>query len=820
MIRGVFFIKIIVPAILVIVLFVVSFSLIFLPMVEKGFMDRKREMIRELTNSVWSIIDEYHQESRRGNLTEEMAREMVINRVRSIRYGDESKDYFWITNMKPEMIMHPYRTELNGMDISTYTDPQGTMLFAESVKKVSISGEGYIDYWWQWKDDSTRIVPKLSYVKGYEPWGWIVGTGIYIEDVKEEMKIIRGRLVRITLLFILLISVIIFYITRQSLIIERRRIDAEKKLKQSRSKYKMLVEASAESTMMWLDGKLVYFNQSIIDQTGYSREELLEKKMDELFILQNDSIQNLSKAIDQSRNTEATLLTRGGRKVEVVLTISNIEINKKHGYIFIMKEVTRQLIRDKSEQMFQHELNTSLQLMNLPVKQLIRQPVNIDMDLTIHEAAEMMTRKHTELLFVTRNGREVVGLLHNEALIAQALAGKKNYDTRIFEVMRSPVTYVKENLLLFEALLVMDKENTDYLVIKNHQLQPAGFVSKKGLLEAQQNVSLSLIRNIEKAELVTQLQSLYDKLPGILSLLLGTGSNYRNIEHISTAVSDAIAKRVVELAIERTGTPPVRFAFISLGSEGRQEQTLKTDQDNAIIYHGEKSQEADEYFHELSSKINSWLNDIGYKFCIGKIMASNPRWCQPVSKWKEYFRKWVENSDPESIMDTSIFFDLRHVYGDNSLVEELKKEISNITDSQAVFFTHLAQSVHRFKAVTFSEKQDTIDLKKAIMPLVGFARVYALKNKVNETNTLLRLNSIISLEKINKPFINEIIKAYEYLMLLRFRSQTAKILSNESPDNILRIDELASIEKTTLKAVLSEITEIYTQLSFDFEGAI
>jgi CBS domain-containing protein len=230
--------------------------------------------------------------------------------------------------------------------------------------------------------------------------------------------------------------------------------------------------------------------------------------------------------------------------------------------------------------------------------------------------------------------------------------------------MKSPVTYVQENILLFEALLTMDNESTDYLAVRNNQLQTTGYISKKEILAAQQNQSQLLVRKIEKAELVGQLQSLYDKVPGILSLLLGTDSHYRNISQISTAVSDAITKRVVELAIEKTGKPPVGFALISLGSEGREEQTLKTDQDNAIIYNGKYSDEVNEYFLELSGKINQWLNDIGYNFCKGKVMASNPKWCQPVSRWKEYFREWVENSDPESIMDTSIFFDMRYVYGD------------------------------------------------------------------------------------------------------------------------------------------------------------
>jgi PAS domain S-box-containing protein len=817
--KGVFFIKIIVPAILVIVLFVVSVSVIFLPMVEKGFMDRKKEMIRELTNSAWSVIDEYYHEIGRENLSEEAAKEMAVSRIQFIRYGDENKDYFWITNMVPEMIMHPYRTDLNGKNVSDYTDAQGTRLFAEAAETVKKSGDGYIDYWWQWKDDSTRIVPKLSYVRGFEPWGWIVGTGIYLEDVKEEIKAIRGRLVRITILFVILIAVIIFYITRQSLIIERKRIQAEEGLKQERLKYKMLVEASTESTMMWLDGKLHYYNQPILNQTGYTEEELLSKKMDELFVVPNESIEDLTANINQSRNIEAMLITRHGKEIGVVLTISNIEINGKRGFIFIIKEVTRQLIRDKSTQMVQEELRTSMLFMNSPVKLFVRRAEEVDMDQTIRHAADVMARRQTKLLFVTKNRKEITGVLDDALLFKEVLAGITDADAKVYTIMKSPVTYVSENLLLFEALLIMEREGTDYLAVRNEQMKTTGFVEKTDLLEAQQNISLLLVKKIEKAELIGQLQALHDKLPGILSILLSTDSHYRNIAQISTAISDAITKRVIELAVERVGAPPVKFAFVALGSDGREEQTLKTDQDNAIIYSGDASKEVNDYFLELAGKINSWLNEIGYEYCKGKVMASNPKWCQPVSKWKAYFREWVENSDPENILDTSIFFDLRFVYGEEKLVDELKSEILKITEAKAVFFTNLAQSMHRMKAVTFSEKQETLDLKRALMPVVSFARVYALKHKVNETNTTARLKGITGNEKINNPFIREIINAYEYLMFLRYRYQTASILSKVNPDNLLPVAELTNIEKATVKAALLEISELHTQLGFDFEGA-
>ena len=129
-------------------------------------------------------------------------------------------------------------------DLSYYEDSRGKLLFVEATKIVNEQGGGFIDYMWQWKDDSTRIVPKLSYVKGFEPWGWIIGTGIYLEDVRSEISTLKHRLLRITLIFTVLIGGILAFIIRQSLGIENRRSTAEKKLRLSRLKYKSLVEAS------------------------------------------------------------------------------------------------------------------------------------------------------------------------------------------------------------------------------------------------------------------------------------------------------------------------------------------------------------------------------------------------------------------------------------------------------------------------------------------------------------------------------------------------------------------------------------------------
>ncbi len=181
--RRSFVLRIFLPTLIAIGLFLAAIWGIILPSFEQTLLDRKREMIRELTNSAWSILASYERDEQNGLLTREQAQALAITRIEALRYGPEGKDYFWIQDMQPRMIMHPYRTDLNGQELLSFTDPRGVRIFVEFADLVRREGEGYIDYVWQWKDDPQRLEPKESYVKGFAPWGWIIGTGIYTDDV-------------------------------------------------------------------------------------------------------------------------------------------------------------------------------------------------------------------------------------------------------------------------------------------------------------------------------------------------------------------------------------------------------------------------------------------------------------------------------------------------------------------------------------------------------------------------------------------------------------------------------------------------------------
>jgi signal transduction histidine kinase len=226
--------KTLLPTLLTIGLFIIAIFFVVIPQFENIILDRKREMIRELTNSTVSMINRWHQLQMNGLISESEAKKNAVDLIKNLRYGEELKDYFWVTDLHPNMIVHPYRPDLDGTDLTYFEDLKDKKLFVEMVAVVQNFGEGYVDYMWQWKDDSTKIVPKLSYVKKFNPWNWVVGTGIYIEDVKLEIALLEQKILTISILITILSSLLLSYIAFQNLKSEKLRKKAEDDLKESR----------------------------------------------------------------------------------------------------------------------------------------------------------------------------------------------------------------------------------------------------------------------------------------------------------------------------------------------------------------------------------------------------------------------------------------------------------------------------------------------------------------------------------------------------------------------------------------------------------
>jgi len=825
-----FFASIVAPTLLTVILFVISLYFIFIPAYESAIMNKKKEMISELTNSAWSLFEEYENEYKASRLSREEAQQQAIARIAEIRYGSERKDYFWIINKEPRMLMHPYRTELVGNDLNNYTDENGKKPFVEATRVVKNSDHGFVDYMWQWKDDASQIVPKLSYVKSFEPWGWIIGTGIYLDDVEAEIKELKNWLLRISLLISSIITLILLYVIRQSHAIEIKRKKLTAELRLSQQKYKTLVDASTEGTIMFHNNQVIFCNAKFCNLSGHETNEILSLPFDKLFAISWQELTASFLKTKTSISLETDLKCANGTTKNVVIAVSCVNYNNQDSYIIIPKEVSKRAMIEKEAEKLASELQTSLLLMKQPIKHLIREILTCPPDTSIKEAAELLTRKKKQYLFVKDRGY-LLGVVTDSDIRKRVLSENKDLNIPVSQVMTAPIVTISENALLYEAQLQFNREEVSSLITISDENEFTGLVTHFDVTNMQQNTVGFLINEISIAETVDELIDIHKKVPVLVNALVQSGDNTANITRIITSITDAFTKRIIELGIEKIGKAPCLFAFIVLGSEGRMEQSLKTDQDNAIIFEDvadEKLPEVQSYFIDLGEFISDSLNKLGYHYCTGGIMASNPKWNQPWLVWKAYFDKWMDTGDLESVVEASIFFDLRGIYGNYNLVQSLKNHVLETAQNKRLFQSAMAQSVSNYKSPVgvfgnivgndTTSKSKRIDIKMILMPVIKFSRLYTLKYGFEETNTLMRIKRLYEEAYISKKLFDELTLSYNYLMQLRFRFQSADILKGQEPNNNVDIDQLTQIEIGTLKKVFSEVNAIPAKVNADFKS--
>jgi signal transduction histidine kinase len=239
-------VRIVVPAALTIILFILTIFLLIIPMMERYMMDGKREGILHLTETAWSTLSLYHNQAVRGEISDAEARRKAIDHLERLRYGPDLQDYFWINDTTPVMIMHPYRPDLVGQNVADFTDPAGKKLFSEMLDTVARSGAGFVDYLWQWKGDTAHIVPKISYVKGFKPWNWVIGTGIYVEDVRAEISAVVRKLILACLGIMVVVVGLSGYMIWAAAMDQKARLAV---MEQSRLREKQLIQADKMTSL-------------------------------------------------------------------------------------------------------------------------------------------------------------------------------------------------------------------------------------------------------------------------------------------------------------------------------------------------------------------------------------------------------------------------------------------------------------------------------------------------------------------------------------------------------------------------------------------
>jgi PAS domain S-box-containing protein len=949
------------PTFLAIVLFLVAFWGLVLPSMERTLLEQKRHMIRDLTDSAWSILAAYEADARSGLLPLMQAQSLAIKDIQGLRYGEEGKDYFWIQDMQARMIMHPYRNDLNGLDLSEFRDARGIPIFLEFTSVVQRQGEGYVDYVWQWNDNPERLEAKESYVRGFEPWGWIIGTGLYIEDVEAEIARIERSLIHVSLAISSAIILLLLFVLQQSIRIERERQEVVDDLRESTERYHSLVEATTEGTLLVLDDRCRYANHTFMEMLGYTNRQLEFLELVDLLPaeVENQAIWERVRTIDRATivhadSFEGYLLRSDGKQLECVVSLTPIEVAGHRGFILLAKEIAGQLdpnsdyglglaahnapvaifraqaarraiflelnqeslailnhlpqieqaqrsladlftdpeeyqqvfktlyeegqitshiihiessdattrffslsarlvrgdqnkpiyicgvIQDVTE-LRKHEvgrealiekLQSSLLFLHEPLSTVQRKALTCPMETSIEQLARLMTHHNATAALVASEKAAVLGIITDHDLRERALAENVERSAPIYTIMSAPVTRIPDQALIYEALMYMEERGVRHLAVENSAGEITGVIDSKSLIQFQRYGPIVLAREISKAKSEDELAQCCQRILPLTRTLLDSSAQPRQITRMLASLYDAATERLIQLAVQTLGPPPARFAFIAMGSQGRQETTLATDQDNGIIYGAappEDAQRVEDYFLSLGARVCEGLDRLGYRLCQGGVMASSPFWCRSLPDWLRAFDQWVQQPEPQKIIDLVIFFDFRTVYGDAELTHSLREHVYAVLKNNPALFNPLAENVQTFKppfrllgniylTSGVPERLREINLKDTMMPLIGFARLYALQNQIPQTNTTARIETLAERKAITLSSRDEIIASYDFLMQLRLKAQLEAISSNEPAENNLHLGKSGYIQQELMKQAFAQIAAVQKKVEYDFLG--
>lgn len=462
-------------------------------------------------------------------------------------------------------------------------------------------------------------------------------------------------------------------------------------------------------------------------------------------------------------------------------------------------------------------------LFTSPVGELAsKDVVTASQDITIKEAAGIMSEKRISSLVLVDPEGVPVGIVTDRDLRDKVVSKGRSVDDKISSIMSVSLIKSDARDYCFDALLKMIRYNIHHLLVVDEG-RLKGIITNHDFMMLQGASPLSIAKEIESQYSVDRLIPASKKINETVNLLLKEGAKASNITRIITEINDRLVKKILEIAERKFGPAPLNFCWIVYGSEGRKEQTFKTDQDNAIIYEDPASEieeeKAKKYFSEFTVFVRDSLVKCGFPLCPADYMASNPEWRQPLSVWKKYFSKWISSPTPDSILKSLIFFDFRHLFGDSGLANELKTHLSLATKEQKEFFSEMADAITKnrpplgiFKKIIVEkngEHRNELNLKiRGIAPLVDIVRLFAIDAGIAETSTLERIRLMKDGHPILKKYADDIEQAFEFMALLRIHNQIEQAGKGELPDNYINPGKLSNLEKKILKESFNIISRV------------
>lgn len=440
---------------------------------------------------------------------------------------------------------------------------------------------------------------------------------------------------------------------------------------------------------------------------------------------------------------------------------------------------------------------------------LTREPLGCGPMTSVREVAKIMRDARVSSLGVTDGDGRLIGVVTTRDLAAKVLAEGRDPSTPVAEVMAPDPVTLPPTALGSDILHLMLERKIGHLPITDNG-RFVGMVTQTDLTRLQALSSAVLIRDLAGAERVEEMATVTRRIPQLLLQLVGGNHPHEVTTRLVTDIADAVTRRLLAMAEAEFGTPPVPYLWLACGSQGRQEQTGVSDQDNCLMLDDRVTADDMGYFERFARFVSDGLNACGYIYCPGDMMATNPRWCQPVAKWRDYFRGWIAKPDPEAQMLASVMFDLRPIGGVTGLFTDIQAETLAAASKNSIFVAHMVSNslkhtpplglIRGFATIRSGEHRNQIDLKHSgVVPVADLGRVYALQGRLTAVNTRVRLAAATETGVISPTGGRDLMEAYDLIAETRLEHQARRVRAGDAPDNFLSPSDLSDFERSHLR---------------------
>lgn len=457
---------------------------------------------------------------------------------------------------------------------------------------------------------------------------------------------------------------------------------------------------------------------------------------------------------------------------------------------------------------------------------LRREPVTVRDDVTIAQAARVMTDEGVSCLVVVNDGG-VAGILTDRDLRRRVVATGADAAGAVTSVMTADPVVAPADSSAIELLVTMTERTIHHLpVVEGGRL--LGVVTTTDLMRLERVNIVHVVGDIAKQPDVAGLVAMASRLPRLVEQLVGQDVSADDITRLVTTVGDAIERRLIALAEEDLASeghgPAPRYCWMVLGSRARHEQALGADQDHAVIIADDAPDGAEDYIGALAQRVVAGLEACGYPRCEGDVMATNPRWRQRLTGWRREFRQWIHEPVADAVLAASIFFDSRALVGDELLHTRLVEDVATWAPQGLNFRAHLAAQAaanepplgffRGFVLARAGEHKDTLDLKRGgVGVLVDLARVHALGAGLVSVNTRSRLLAAGRAGEISAGTAASLVDALEFISHVRLAHQSRQAAAGTHPDSRLRPSELTAFEQRSLREAFHVVREAQHDLS-------